>query len=603
MLQRALLTLAFLLILPATVLSCTCSKEPPGTCAGLQADDTVFLGTVTDISAVAAEPATTNPDANASTEVSPSAANDAQAVVTPITRYRFHINERFAGPNSPDIDVFSGGDDGDCGYNFKKGDQYIVYTQQETEGRLFATICNGTRRASDGRALLPQLRAMRNHDRVASVFGLLHRADPPLLAPTDDPDDPLPNIKLKLRSKDDRFATSTGADGVYSFYDVHAGEYQYTADLPARFEFTQKTLKGGLPPFKIPNGACYEYNVSALPTGKIRGSVLGPDGKPLQLASVELYRADRYDHAKPGLWGFQGDTGKFEFDHIGPGRYILVFNRLNREDPNSPFHRTFYPGVRKQSETRIIRMKDGEQFLNANIKLRDGFPTRKVRVALKWADGRPLGEVTVSAKAEQGGNPAAQRIGEGLYQFTLLQSARYTFSAWEDLDPQHATQRHGAATCTLPARIDSDTATVDPIAAPTPEPAATEDAAADNAATTAQNPDAAANDSQIPTSANPDAATPDNSAATNASAPDATTASGAQNPTTANDSDAANTPEPEPTPAKPAPPTRTRKHHATNNPKTPAATATATDETPAPAPVPTEEITLTFTTPPCSPGQ
>jgi hypothetical protein len=470
MIHRGLLALALLsFFIPSSLSACTCSKEPPGKCPGLQSDDVVFLGTVTDIASVAPDSAANPPatsDANGGTATTdpnaPAAANQDAAAQgnTAITRYRFHIDERFAGPDSPDIDVYSGGDDGDCGYNFKKGDQYIVYTQQETEGRLFATICNGTRRAADGRALLPQLRAMRNHDRVASVFGLLHRADPPLLAPTDDPDDPLPKIKLKLRSKDDRFATSTGPDGVYSFYDVHAGEYQYTADLPARFEFTQKTLKGGLPPFRIPSGACYEYNVSALPTGKIRGGVLGPDGKPLQLASVELYRADRYDNSKPGLWAFQGDNGKFEFDHIGQGEYILVFNRMNRQDPNSPFPRSFYPGVTDQSETKIIRMKDGEQLLNANIKLQDGFPTRKLKVQLKWQDGRPLGEVTVKAEAQEGGNPAARKLADGAYEFTLLESAHYTFSAWEDLDPQHATQRHANSTCAIPARIDSDTVTV-----------------------------------------------------------------------------------------------------------------------------------------------
>ena len=226
MIQRALLILALVLFIPSALLACTCSKEPPGKCAGLQSDDVVFLGTVTDISAVAntPPPAPAATDAKAPADAAAASADAAATAAaaqangnTPIIRYHFHINERFAGPDAPDLDVFSGGDDGDCGYNFKKGDQYIVFTQQETEGRLFATICNGTRRAADGRALLPQLRAMRNHDRVASVFGLLHRADPPLLAPTDDPDDPLPNIKLKLRSKDDRFATSTGPDGVYSF--------------------------------------------------------------------------------------------------------------------------------------------------------------------------------------------------------------------------------------------------------------------------------------------------------------------------------------------------------------------------------------------------
>jgi hypothetical protein len=260
-----------------------------------------------------------------------------------------------------------------------------------------------------------------------------------------------------LRSKDDRFATSTGPDGVYSFYDVHAGEYVYTADLPARFEFSQKTLKGGLPPFKIPAGACYEYNVNALPTGKIRGSVLGPNGKSLKLASVELYRAERFDPAQPGLWGFQGSDGKFEFDHIGPGEYLLVFNRMNRLDPNSPFPRAFYPGEPEQSDAKFIRVKDGQQILNANIKLKDGYPTRTVKVQLKWIDGHPPGEVTVTAQAEKGDNPAARKISDGLYEFTLLQSASYTFAAWEDLDPQRLNQRHGQTTCTIPARINSDT--------------------------------------------------------------------------------------------------------------------------------------------------
>jgi hypothetical protein len=91
----------------------------------------------------------------------------------------------------------------------------------------------------------------------------------------------------------------------------------------------------------------------------------------------------------------------------------------------------------------------------------EGYPTRKIRVQLKWKDGRPPGEVTIMAKAEQGENPAAQRIGEAIYDFTLLQSSHYTISAWEDLDPQHLSQRRGKESCTIPARIDADSASVD----------------------------------------------------------------------------------------------------------------------------------------------
>jgi len=89
-----------------------------------------------------------------------------------------------------------------------------------------------------------------------------------------------------------------------------------------------------------------------------------------------------------------------------------------------------------------------------NIKLSKGYPTRQLRVRLKWQDGRPPGSVTVMAKADQGDNPAAQKIGEALYQFTLLESTNYTISAWEDLTPQRASH-HRNAHCAVPARIET----------------------------------------------------------------------------------------------------------------------------------------------------
>jgi hypothetical protein len=433
---RKLVGLYFLILLaPLPSWACACSQAPPGVCPGLQRDDVVFLGTVTQV------------------ENLPASSSDPS--IPGVTHYRFHVDEKFAGTDTPEMDVYSGGEDGDCAYRFADGAKYLVFPNRAEDGRLFVTICSSTRSATEARALLPQLRAMRDGTHVASVYGVLRRTDPPFLAPPDDPDDPLPHIKLKLRSKDDRFATSTGPDGVYSFYNVHAGEYRFTADLPARFEFTQKTLRGALPPFKIPNGACYEYNVDALPTGKIHGSVLGPNGKPLPVASVELYRAGRYDDSQPGLWGFQSTSGSFEFDHIGPGEYILVFNRMNRMDPNSPFSRTFFPDVPDAGSAQPIKVKEGQQIQHVNIKLREGYPTRRVRVLLKWEGRREPGEVYVTAKADAGENPAAQKIADSVYEFTLLESASYTISAWEDVDPHRPGSRAADAACPVPARIDT----------------------------------------------------------------------------------------------------------------------------------------------------
>jgi hypothetical protein len=426
--------------------ACTCSEVPAGKCPGLHPGDVVFLGTVTAIE----DMPYAAPKSDSSSD---SSGSPVDIVASRLTRYHFRIDERFAGPDVAEIDVFAGGDDGDCAYRFKKGEKYLVFTQQETEGRLFATICNGTRPASEAIALIPQLRAMRDGTHVASVFGVLRRTDPPFLSSPDDPDDPVPDVALKLRSKYDRFETSTDKSGVYSFYDVHAGEYRFTANLPPRTELTQRTLTGGLPPFDIPDGACFEYNVDALPTGHIRGSVLGANGKPLPLASVELYRAGSYEDSRPGLWAYQDDKGFFDFDHIGPGNYIVVFNRANRKDPNSPYPRAFYPGVPDVDDAQPIHLEDGQQLTKVNLRLKEGFPTRQIRVYVKWEKGRPPGSVTVMAKADHGRNPAATNIGDGLYGFTLLESANYTISAWEDLARQSGAPHGKNPKCTPPSRI------------------------------------------------------------------------------------------------------------------------------------------------------
>jgi len=334
-------------------------------CADLLKDNVVFMGTVDDVEKLSAiSTATGAGDASAkSADADANAGFAAPASLAPVTRYHFHIDESFAGADFGDVDIFSGGEDGDCGYRFEKGRQYVVFTRKKDDGRFFATICTGTKPASEAQALIPQLRAIRDGKRVASVFGILRRVNPPLLAPPDASEDALANVAVKVRSLDDRFSTSTGADGVFSIYDVHAGEYQFSADLPGNMELGEKAQQT----FTIPNGACYEYDVSAVPTGRIRGSVIGPDGKPLQLASVELYRLGQYQNLRSGLWRSQGASGFFDFANVGPGEYILVFNRANR--PNYPFPRSFYPGVADAGQAEPIELEDGQQLLNVNIRV------------------------------------------------------------------------------------------------------------------------------------------------------------------------------------------------------------------------------------------
>ena len=80
---------------------------------------------------------------------------------------------------------------------------------------------------------------------------------------------------------------------------------------------------------------------------------------------------------------------------------------------------------------------------------------------MKWEGGQPPGSLTVMAKAEDGtANPAAEKKSDGVFEFPLLASGRYTISAWEDLDPHRAAASRGA-NCTVPAQIDAAPVSVD----------------------------------------------------------------------------------------------------------------------------------------------
>jgi hypothetical protein len=80
-----------------------------------------------------------------------------------------------------------------------------------------------------------------------------------------------------------------------------------------------------------------------------------------------------------------------------------------------------------------------------------------VKVVVKWTGVRPAGTVTVAAKADQYENPSANKIADGIYTFSLFDSANYTISAWEDLTPQRVV---GKNACQLPARIEAPSVTV-----------------------------------------------------------------------------------------------------------------------------------------------
>ncbi len=403
-------TLVILFCCDGNALACDCGKRFPKPCQDLAATDIVFVGTVLRI------------DSTVSEEGGSTHFGD--------TVYRFSIDEKISGTTGSEIGIYAKLDKEGCGFDFSQGGQYVVFPAKGRDGRLYTTVCSETRSIEFAQALLIQLRAMRENRPLPSVYGILRNAEQPLGSPlVRFPGEPLANTRIQLRSEDRVLESKTDSNGVYAFQDVPAGEYQMTAELPAGLELAHAFLDEPLEALKLPTGACFEYDVSAQATGRIQGSVLGPDGKALSFADLDLFPAEKYPDGEFRWSEFQDQkkhAGFFEFNRVKPGDYILVFNDLDRISPDTPYPRFYYPGVRELTHAEKIHMEPGQQFLGADIRVYGGHPARNITVKLVAEEGKLPNIHYVEVTGLDGSSPGEQELKLGIFTMSLYTDVHYT---------------------------------------------------------------------------------------------------------------------------------------------------------------------------------
>jgi hypothetical protein len=374
---------------------------------------------------------------------------------------RFRVTESFRGVTGDYVDMaeFPTGQ-----LRFKLGQQYLVFAapwpwEGPIKGCLTPLLCSPTLQLEYAGAIVEQLRAEKSGRRVAAVYGTLESTLAGGLGMWEEaPQHLLPNILVRLQSGGKSFEARTDEYGVYAFDRLPPGKYQVSADLPPNMVLGELIGDDPAPPFELPRRSCFENDLYALPAGRVSGKVVGPDGNPLHFAAVELYRASRYKEGKRGIFKVQGkqrilDEWKpFEFLHLPADDYVLVFNPSNEEDPNAPFPMTFYPHATDLESAQLIHLSEGQQVLNADIRVSSLLPTRQITVRFDWGGRAPQDFYPphAIAKASRGAQPRLVENGRDGYALTLLLGARYTI--------------HGEAYCkggkTI-GKVETDDVTID----------------------------------------------------------------------------------------------------------------------------------------------
>jgi hypothetical protein len=109
---------AGLLDLPRGALACTCA-QPASAQEGLKQADAVFVGLVERFEL-----------------------KGTGRIAT------FHVRTVWKGPEASRLYVATGGGDGDCGYHFIAGIEYLVFAHRGAPDSLQTSICSRTKQAS-----------------------------------------------------------------------------------------------------------------------------------------------------------------------------------------------------------------------------------------------------------------------------------------------------------------------------------------------------------------------------------------------------------------------------------------------------------------------
>jgi hypothetical protein len=304
------------------------------------------------------------------------------------------VDESFGGLSSDvrEVDVLAGSGGGDCGIPFRVGEVYLIDSSVGKDGYTRAGICSSTRRIDAAGVDLRILRQRRDGKQLPSLTGLVVQTDRNFdgLLGMRDPK-PLANMQVRVKADGKVYETQADNEGFYAFYSLPSGKYEFAPDLPPAtmlswFIGSERPLA----PLEVRTGACQMHNIDVFSSGSIQGRILDASGKPLGSAFAYIVPASETVLPKKGklYWEYQGKTDFFKFVHIPPGEYLIVVNPDDSLDPDFPYRRTFYPGVRDRASAAVITIRGGEQIKDANISLEQQFTPRHLTARVTWSDGR-----------------------------------------------------------------------------------------------------------------------------------------------------------------------------------------------------------------------
>ena len=294
---------------------------------------------------------------------------------------RISIDEAFRGVEGAEVEVLTGLGGGDCGFGFRRAQQFLVYAyRSESDQKLHTNICTRTRAISEADPDLVYIRGLSKAKDGGTITGKVvrHRRN----ETGGSNGEPLAGVKVTIDGPQKSDAV-TDAKGEFKIEGVEPGEYTVVPAAPKGL-----ATRGPDEKVKVADRGCADVHFWLESNARISGRVINAQGLPVAKAEVVLHEADKEAYNGYVDYAYAEEDGSYQFKLIPPGRYVLRLRYDGMTSQNRPFPVIFYPGTAEKSQARVFTIEEGET-IDLEIKVPPLPSEVEIRGQVAWPDGKP----------------------------------------------------------------------------------------------------------------------------------------------------------------------------------------------------------------------
>jgi len=347
--------------------------------------------------------------------------------------FTFKVSRGFIGVKSDQtVEVHTGFGFGDCGFPFRKGEEYIVYAYQSGDNQGLSTgVCTRTTHISRADEDISELETLFKF-KGSSVTGKITRYERSSLL--GEPNVPLADVTVKLvRTGDGKpFFARTNSQGLFTFTGLGSGRYRLVPPVGKGWVVEDYDTDE----FRLNEHGCANNDISIKNDSEINVKVLDPKDRPVPGLWVELIPTSISSSKErfPDEFTVTNPQGEAYFYGQPPGKYTLSVNFFNAPDKEAPFPAVFAPGVEDRSRAQVFEIRPGTRISKTIvIKIPRSLEPVSLPGIVVDQEGKPVKGAQVNLVDEKAPDFCVNGCGEtnerGEFTLTGYRERRYSVEA------------------------------------------------------------------------------------------------------------------------------------------------------------------------------